>query len=138
MRDINEIIIHCTATPAGRDVSASDIDKWHRQRGFDCIGYHYVIRLDGSLQVGRPLDKVGAHCKGHNAHSIGIVYVGGIDENGQYADTRTAVQRGTMAVLISFLVRSFSTIKTISGHRDYAARACPCFDAHSEYQVYVK
>lgn len=138
MREIDEIIIHCTATPAGRDVSASDIDKWHRQRGFDCIGYHYVVRLDGSLQVGRPLDKVGAHCKGHNAHSIGIVYVGGIDENGQYADTRTAEQRGTMAVLISFLVRSFSTIKTISGHRDYAARACPCFDARKEYKAYLK
>lgn len=138
MREIDEIIIHCTATPAGRDVSASDIDKWHRQRGFDCIGYHYVIRLDGSLQVGRPLDKVGAHCKGHNAHSIGIVYVGGIDENGQYADTRTAEQRGTMAMLVSFLVRSFSTIKTIHGHRDHAARACPCFDARKEYQVYVK
>lgn len=138
MREIDEIIIHCTATPAGRDVSASDIDQWHRQQGFDCIGYHYVIRLDGSLQVGRPIDKGGAHCKGHNAHSIGIAYVGGIDENGQYADTRTAEQRGTMAVLISFLVRSFSTIKYIRGHRDYAARACPCFDARKEYQVYVK
>lgn len=138
MREIREIIIHCSATPEGRDVSAAEIDKWHRDRGFDCIGYHFVVRLDGSLQVGRPLDKVGAHCKGHNANSVGIVYIGGIDENGQYADTRTAEQRGTMAMLISFLVRSFSTITTIRGHRDYAARACPCFDAHKEYQYYVK
>lgn len=138
MREIKEIIIHCSATPEGRDVSADEIDKWHRARGFDCIGYHYVVRLDGSLQVGRPLDKVGAHCKGHNANSVGIVYIGGIDENGQYADTRTAEQRGTMAMLISFLVRSISTITTIRGHRDYAARACPCFDAHKEYQCYVK
>lgn len=137
MRDINEIIVHCTATPAGRDVSAADIDKWHRERGFDCIGYHYVIRLDGSIEVGRPLDKVGAHCKGHNAHSIGIVYVGGIDENGQYADTRNVLQRATMAYLIYLLGKSFSTIKTVSGHRDYAAKACPCFDARKEYQVYV-
>lgn len=138
MRDINEIIIHCSATPIGRDVSASDIDKWHRERGFDCIGYHYVIRLDGSIEVGRPLDKVGAHCKGHNAHSIGIVYVGGIDENGQYADTRNVLQRATMAYLIYLLGKSFSSIKTVSGHRDYAAKACPCFDARKEYQVYVK
>lgn len=138
MREINEIIIHCSATRTGEDYSAKDIDAWHRARGFDCIGYHYVVRLDGSLQVGRPMNVVGAHCKGHNANSIGICYIGGIDKDGKYADTRTAEQRGTMAVLISFLVRSFSTIRTIHGHRDYAAKACPCFDAHKEYQVYVK
>lgn len=138
MREINEIIIHCTATPTGRDVSANDIDRWHRQRGFACIGYHYVVRLDGTLEVGRPIDKAGAHCKGHNAHSIGIAYVGGIDEHGQYADTRTAEQRFKMSALISFLVQSFSTITKVSGHRDYAARACPCFDARNEYKMFVK
>lgn len=138
MREVNEIIVHCTATPEGRDVSTDDIDKWHRQRGFSCIGYHYVILIDGTLQVGRPLDKVGAHCKGHNAHSIGIAYVGGIDIYGQYADTRTVEQRATMATLIDFLCKSFSTIKIVSGHRDYAARACPCFDARKEYKMFVK
>lgn len=138
MREINEIIIHCSATPSGRDVTAAEIDKWHRERGFLRIGYHYVVRLDGSLEVGRPLDMVGAHCKGHNVNTIGIVYVGGIDENGQYADTRTAEQRVTMDALISFLVKSFSKILTISGHRDYAAKACPCFDARKEYQSLVK
>lgn len=137
MREINEIIIHCSATPCGRDVSAADIDRWHRQRGWDGIGYHYVVRLDGSLEIGRPLDKVGAHCKGHNAHSIGVVYIGGIDEHGNNADTRTAEQRATLTTLVGFLAHSFSTIRNVCGHHDYAARACPCFDAHEEYKVLV-
>ena len=72
MRNINLIIVHCSATPEGRDVSVADIDRWHRERGFDGIGYHYVVYIDGSVHEGRPLNKVGAHCKGHNAHSIGI------------------------------------------------------------------
>lgn len=138
MREINEIIVHCSATKAGQDFSANDIDSWHRQRGFACIGYHYIVRLNGQLEVGRPLNMVGAHCQGHNVNSIGIVYIGGIDENGQYADTRTAEQRATMAALIGFLCKSFSHIKRVSGHRDYAARACPCFDARKEYQAYLK
>lgn len=138
MRKIDEIIIHCSATPEGRDVSAADIDKWHRQQGFNCIGYHFVVRLDGRIEFGRPLEKTGAHVKGHNAHSIGIVYIGGIDSNGQYADTRTPEQHESLAILLKFLVRAFPNIKAIHGHRDYAAKACPCFDARSEYEYFVK
>lgn len=137
MRKINEIIIHCSATPEGRDVTAADIDKWHRQRGFACIGYHFVVRLDGRIEFGRPLEKVGAHVKGHNAQSIGIVYIGGIDRNGQYADTRTPEQHESLAILLKFLVRAFPSIKAIHGHRDYAAKACPCFDARREYEYFV-
>lgn len=138
MRKIDEIIIHCSSTPEGRDVTAANIDGWHRQQGFDCIGYHFVVRLDGRIEFGRPLEKAGAHVKGHNAHSIGVVYIGGIDRNGQYADTRTPEQHVSLAVLLGFLVRAFPSVKAIRGHRDYAAKACPCFDARSEYQYYVK
>ena len=89
MRKIDAIVIHCTATRAGQDVRAADIDKWHKERGFAGIGYNYVIDLDGTVEVGRPLTKDGAHCNtaglsglAYNKHSIGIVYVGGLDKHG--------------------------------------------------------
>lgn len=76
MRKIDDIIIHCTATAEGRDVSVADIRRWHKARGFVDVGYHYVVYLDGSVHEGRPLAQVGAHCRGHNAHSVGVCYVG--------------------------------------------------------------
>lgn len=88
MRKINLIIIHCTATIEGRDYTVSTIDSWHRQRGFDCIGYHYVVYRDGTVHEGRPVAKVGAHCAGHNANSIGVCYIGGVDDKQQPKDTR--------------------------------------------------
>lgn len=72
MRTISEIIIHCSATVEGKDFFVKDIDRWHKQRGFKMVGYHFVIRLDGTIEQGRPLEMIGAHCTGHNAHSIGI------------------------------------------------------------------
>ena len=78
MRKIDDIIIHCTATAEGRDVSVADIRRWHKARGFVDVGYHYVVYLDGSVHEGRPLAQVGAHCRGHNAHSVGVCYVGGL------------------------------------------------------------
>lgn len=131
-REINEIIVHCTATPAGRPVSVADIDRWHRQRGFDCIGYHYVIGLDGCIAPGRSVHKAGAHCLGHNARSIGVVYVGGLDSQGSPADTRTAAQKQALIQLLRALRRLYPGA-SIHGHRDYAAKACPCFDATAEY-----
>jgi N-acetylmuramoyl-L-alanine amidase len=135
MRTINEIIVHCTATPAFIDYSAADIDRWHRDRGWKCCGYHFVVRLDGTVEIGRPLSMVGAHCKGHNANSIGICYVGGCDKNGLPADTRTDAQRIALRAVIRTLVASFPTIKAIVGHRDHAQRDCPCFDARAEYKA---
>ena len=88
-RKIKEIIIHCTATKEGRNYSVEDVDLWHRERGFDCIGYHYLVDLNGLILTGRDIGRVGAHCKGHNANSIGICYVGGLDKNGKSKDTRT-------------------------------------------------
>lgn len=91
MRDT--IIIHCSATRAGQDFTAADIDRWHRARGFRSIGYHFVIRLDGTIEPGRDVSLDGAHCTGWNRRSIGICYVGGLDKEGRPADTRTEAQR---------------------------------------------
>ena len=126
-REITEIIIHCSATKPRQKVDASTIDRWHRQRGFTMIGYHYVILPKGRIELGRPLDMVGAHCKGHNLHSIGICYVGGLDANGKPADTRTPQQRASMKVLVKLLLKVWPQA-TIHGHCEFAAKACPCFD----------
>ena len=98
MRNIDSIIVHCSATKAGQDFTATDIDRWHRERGFNGIGYHYVICLDGKLEKGRDVALVGAHCKGWNERSIGICYIGGLDENGRPADTRTNAQHTIKAI----------------------------------------
>ena len=132
MRKIDKIIVHCSATKEGMDFKASDIDRWHRERGFKCIGYHYVIDLDGKVEKGRAESMVGAHCAGHNLHSIGICYIGGLDEYGNPADTRTAEQRTALLHLIHTLKERFPEA-SVYGHRDFAAKACPCFDAKTEY-----
>lgn len=136
MRKINEIIVHCTATKEGKDFTVEDIDRWHRQQGWKCIGYHWVVYRDGSVHAGRKENEVGAHCKGHNAHSIGVVYVGGLAEDGKTPkDTRTPAQKAALNRLLGNLVKKYHLPKgSIHGHRDYAAKACPSFDATSEYK----
>lgn len=132
MRNITEIIIHCTATPAGRAVSVGDIDRWHRARGFSSVGYHYVVGLDGGIVHGRPEDAAGAHCRGHNACSIGVAYVGGLDGNGRPADTRTPAQKTALRRLVGNLLRRYPGA-TVHGHCEFAAKACPCFDVQEEF-----
>lgn len=135
-RIINEIIVHCTATPAGRDVRKTDVDRWHRARGFRCIGYHYLVLRDGTVEQGRPENKVGAHCLGHNSRSIGVCYVGGLDNvTGKPADTRTSAQKDALGILIRDLCGRYPGA-TVHGHREFAAKACPCFDAACEYGHY--
>lgn len=132
MRKINEIIIHCTATPEGREVSVKEIDRWHRNRGFDGIGYHYIIHLDGSVEAGRPVDRVGAHCLGHNHNSIGVCYVGGVDKEMKPKDTRTEAQKHAVKELVSKLCMLYPGC-TIHGHNEFAKKACPCFDVKKEF-----
>ncbi|MGM9675841.1 MAG: N-acetylmuramoyl-L-alanine amidase [Bacteroidaceae bacterium] len=128
MRTITEIIIHCSATPEGRDFTVAHIDRWHRQRGWSGIGYHYVVRPDGTVQEGRPLARAGAHCQGHNAHSIGICYIGGLDARGRPKDTRTPAQKQALRGLVDRLLRQFPGA-TVHAHNEYAPKACPCFGA---------
>lgn len=138
MRLITEIIVHSTATPKGMNATAKDIDKWHRLRGFDCIGYHFVVLKSGEIQAGRALEKIGAHCVGHNSCSIGIAYVGGLNESRQSSDTRTIKQKIALEGLIKMLLKQIPTITKISGHRDYCNTACPSFDATAEYKHLIK
>ena len=132
MRTINEIIIHCSATKEGNKISAATIDKWHKDRGWRCIGYHYVVRIDGSIEYGRPVQDIGAHVKGRNKHSIGVCYIGGLDANMEPKDTRTRDQKESLLYLLKTLKRLHPEA-TIHGHREFANKACPCFDAHKEY-----
>lgn len=133
MRKIEEIIIHCSATPKGKPFTVKDIDLWHRERGFRCIGYHYVIYLDGTIAQGRPESEPGAHCLGHNWRSIGVCYVGGLTSIGKWPkDTRTPEQKNALLKLLQELKKRYPGAK-IAGHRDFANKACPCFDATAEY-----
>lgn len=132
MRKIKEIIIHCSATPEGKDFTVQDIDRWHRQRGWRGIGYHYVIYRDGSVHAGRSLQIVGAHCKGHNAMSIGICYIGGLSKDGKPKDTRTPEQKQALKALIMKLKKDYPNA-TIHGHNEFAVKACPCFDVRKEF-----
>ena len=132
MRAIDLIIVHCTATPAGRPVNVADVDRWHRERGFDGIGYHYLVGLDGTVYPGRDIERAGAHCLGRNARSIGVCYVGGLDSNRRPCDTRTPAQRQALVELLKQLRRLYPGA-AIHGHRDFAAKDCPCFDATKEY-----
>lgn len=128
MRRIDKIIVHCTATPAGREVTVADVRRWHKARGFRTIGYHYLVYLDGTVHAGRQESEVGAHCLGQNARSIGVCYVGGLDAaTGEPRDTRTPAQRRALRELVGSLHRRYPNA-TVHGHREFAAKACPCFD----------
>ena len=131
MRHITEIIIYCSATPEGRPFTADDIGRWHRARGWKGIGYHYVILLDGTVQPGRPLDQPGAHCQGHNAHSIGICYIGGLSRDGHPRDTRTPAQKQALRSLVARLRESFPHA-TLHGHNAFSSKACPSFRVPEE------
>ena len=135
MRFINEIIIHCSATREGLNFNANDIDRWHKQKGYSMIGYHYVILLDGTVQQGRALEEIGAHTVGHNAHSIGICYVGGLDEKGKAKDTRTKQQKAALYTLLNKLAEKFPDA-LIHGHNEFANKACPSFDVAKEFKDY--
>ena len=132
-RKITEIIVHCAATPEGKDFTVDDITRWHKQRGFRTIGYHHVVYRDGSVHPGRPEGEIGAHCTGHNACSIGVCYIGGVAADGKTAkDTRAPEQRKALLMLLRRLRGKYPNAK-IHGHRDFAAKACPSFDATKEY-----
>ena len=130
MRRIDKIILHCTATPEGKDFTVQQIRDWHvKGNGWSDIGYHFVIDRNGVVHNGRPVEKIGAHTKGQNAHSIGIAYVGGITNDGKKTpkDTRTPAQRVAIVQLVKKLKELYGGHITIHGHNEFAAKACPSF-----------
>ena len=134
MRKINKIIIHCTATPEGREHDVADIRRWHLKRGFNDIGYHYLIHIDGTVEEGRPLNKQGAHCSGENKGSIGLCYVGGMSKDMKKAkDTRTQAQKDSLIKLMHELIYKYNKDMTIHGHNEYSNKACPSFNVQEEY-----
>ena len=146
MREIDTIVVHCTATRADVPLSPHALDAMHRRRGFDGCGYHYYIRRDGTTVVTRPLELAGAHVKGYNKHSIGICYEGGLDAQGQPKDTRTPEQRAALRLLVAQLLRRFKGNVRVCGHRDLSpdldrngtveawewVKQCPCFEVAKE------
>lgn len=148
-RRITEIIVHCTATQEGRHVTVDELRLWHKQKGWSDIGYHYVVYLDGTVHEGRNVDISGAHCTGHNANSIGVVYVGGVARDGKTdKDTRTDEQKAALLSLLMDLRKLYPDARII-GHRDLSPdkdgngiiepkewlKKCPSFDARSEYRM---
>lgn len=132
MRKITKIIVHCSATPEGRDYTVADIDRWHKQRGWKGIGYHYVVYRDGSVHTGRDVAAIGAHTSGQNANSIGICYIGGCAADGKTPkDTRTPAQKAALRDLVELLRTEYPTA-TVHGHREFANKACPCFDVKTD------
>lgn len=155
--EIDAIIVHCSATPEGKSFDMRDINRMHVQRGFNCIGYNYVVLLDGTVQIGRSLTIPGAHCnskgfsgRSYNRHSIGICYIGGIGKDGKAKDTRTSAQKKALRELIAKLCKEYP-IKEVLGHRDTSPdldgdgvvepsewiKMCPCFDAKTEYHELI-
>ena len=137
MKKIKEIILHCSATPEGKDFKASDIDRWHKAKGWKCIGYNYVIDLDGKIEDGRPLEMTGAHTIGHNKNSIGICYIGGCDLKNKSKDTRTVEQKQSLYLLVYQLLNLYGlSIKDVHCHNEFAAKACPSFKIEQFRQEY--
>lgn len=142
-RYINELIVHCSATPEGRDYTVEQIRADHKKQGWSDIGYHYVIYRDGTVHEGRDVDLVGAHCykNGHNQHSIGICYIGGVENkpNTPYLlqkakDTRTDAQKASLLSLLLDLKKLYPQA-LVWGHHDFdSSKDCPSFDARSEYR----
>jgi len=141
MRNIDEIIVHCAATPKGwragetTEQKVAEIRRWHTDKGWADIGYHYVIDEDGTVARGRPVEKAGAHVKGHNANSIGVCLLGGHggSANDKFEDNFTQAQANALRTLIAGLKREYPSITKISGHNQYAAKACPCFNVPAWY-----
>lgn len=133
-RPVDLLVIHCTATPPEMDIGVKEIRKWHMDKGWSDVGYHWVIRRDGTIEDGRPVNLIGAHTRGYNKKSLGLAMVGGVDENMRPEANFTGKQwhslglmcRGTRAVLPKI---------AIQGHNEFDfGKACPSFPVQNWLQ----
>lgn len=139
MRALHRIILHCSATIEGAHFDVATIRQWHTSppRNWSDIGYHYVIWLDGTIEKGRPIEKSGAHTRGHNADSIGVCYIGGVDKDNKPKDTMTPIQDIAFIKLVQSLRMVFGQHLTIHGHNEYAKKACPSFEVADKYNFLI-
>lgn len=123
------VVVHCSATPPSMDIGRDEIDDWHRQRGWAGIGYHYVIRRNGDVEIGRPVNMMGSHVRGYNAESVAVCWVGGVDADGVPEDNRTEMQKLSLRAIVAMLMATYPEA-TLRGHRDFPGvlKACPSFD----------
>ena len=136
MRAIHKIIIHCTATREGDDISVDTIRRWHLARGWSDIGYHYVIDLKGNINAGRPIELMGSHTRGENKYSIGVAYVGGVEADGKTPkDTRTKAQKDSIIRLVKKLKGCYPDV-TIHGHNEFSNKACPSYNVQNEKDLF--
>ena len=136
MRAIHKIIIHCTATREGDDISVDTIRRWHLARGWSDIGYHYVIDIKGNINAGRPIELMGSHTRGENKYSIGIAYVGGVEADGKTPkDTRTKAQKDSIIRLVKKLKGCYPDV-TIHGHNEFSNKACPSYNIQDEINLF--
>ncbi len=126
------LIIHCSATKEGKDFNAEDIDRWHKAKGWDGIGYHIVIKINGEIEYGRSLNHIGAHTKFLNHKSFGICYIGGLDAEGKPKDTRTRVQKAALKAVVNAFKEDYPNM-TVHGHNEFSSKACPSFDVSKEF-----
>ena len=126
MRKIKRIILHCAATAEGKEITPELIRVWHTARGFNDIGYHYIIGINGELWEGRSEEVIGAHCKGYNSDSIGVCYIGGLDKNMKPKDTRNDKQKNVMYTLIASLLNKYPEA-TVHCHNEFSEKHCPSF-----------
>lgn len=135
VREINKVILHCSATREGDDIDAATIRAWHTSppRNWSDIGYHFVVRLDGSVETGRPITRPGAHARGHNKDSIGICYVGGLDAGGHPKNTMTREQRSSINRICRALCMVLNQPLTLHGHREFSKKACPSFEVREAF-----
>lgn len=123
------IVVHCSATPPKMDIGAREIDHWHKRRGWLGIGYHAVIRRDGTVEFGRHFDETGAHAKNFNKKSVGVCLIGGVDENETPEDNFTPEQWESLRLVVQMLAAAYPQA-TVIGHRDISKKACPSFDVN--------
>ena len=136
MRAIHKIIIHCTATREGDDISVDTIRRWHLNRGWSDIGYHYVIDIKGDIHAGRPIELMGSHTRSENKYSIGIAYVGGVEADGKTPkDTRTKAQKDSIIRLVKKLKGCYPDV-TIHGHNEFSNKACPSYIVQDEINLF--
>ena len=139
MRKITEIILHCSATPEGKDYKAADIDRWHRNNGWKCIGYNFVIDIDGTIENGRDIEDIPAHCSGHNKNSVGICYIGGCDKNMKAKDTRTDSQKISLYKVVYEMMKKYNLdLTNVYCHNQFSNKQCPSFDIGTFKKEYLE